>query len=203
MPMVEIDEDVLRQQQAVVAAVNKLMANPDARRKVLEARKVVEPDASIPEIDAAKPVMTQLEAMQKRQEEFEKKILDERAKEEADRHAKDLRSRWMDGRKVLESEGYDAEGVKKIEEYMEKNGIVDHEIGLAAWERKHPRPTPAPSHSGNIGMFDLLNPEKKDDKLDDAMKRLMSSGGEDSGALDSLVTSALADVRNPGARRVA
>lgn len=203
MPMVEIDEDVLRQQQAVVAAVNKLMANPDARRKVLEARKVVEPDASIPEIDAAKPVMTQLEAMQKRQEEFEKKILEERAKEETDRRTKELQTRWIEGRKVLESEGYDAEGVKKIEEYMEKNGIVDHEIGLAAWERKHPRPTPAPSHSGNIGMFDLLNPEKKDDKLDDAMKRLMSSGGEDSGALDSLVTSALADVRNPGARRVA
>jgi hypothetical protein len=204
MPMVEIDEAQLRQSQAVIETVNRMMADPKSRRMVLEARKIVEPNVSIPELDAAAPIHNELAALRKQQEDFIKAQEERAAKEADDKRQDKLRADWAANRRRFEAEGYDSEGVKKIEEFMEKNGIVDGDIALAAWERKNPRPNPAPSHSGNSHMFRDFHPEAKKDGMDESIKRLMASRGEDSGALDALISSAVSDVRNQGAdRRVA
>jgi len=60
MAVREVDESEFLNAQAVVAAVNKMMGDKDARKLLLQARKKSDPSAVIPELDAAEPVNAQV-----------------------------------------------------------------------------------------------------------------------------------------------
>lgn len=150
---IEIDETELSGLKSLQATVQKWMANPAARRKVLEAQKALDPNIVIPELDAAKPLEAALSEMDKKLS-----ALDERLSKDADERAKaktisELTSCWEKGRGELRTQGYTDEGLTKIEKLMEERGIADHDAGAALFDRLNPPEVPiAPQNSG----FDVL-----------------------------------------------
>src|SRR5574337_1263076 len=97
MPKIEVEESDFLSGKAVVDVVAKMMSNPAARRKVQEARKLVDPNAVIPEIDAAKPYEEKLDALAKALDEEKAARLKEKEEREASEKQGELKSRWSKG----------------------------------------------------------------------------------------------------------
>ena len=150
---IEIDETELSGLKSLQATVQKWMANPAARRKVLEAQKALDPNIVIPELDAAKPLEAALAAMDEKLSTLDKRLSDDAAERAKNKTISELTTRWEKGRGELRSQGYTDEGLSKIEKLMEERGIADHDAGAALFDRLNPPEVPiAPQNSG----FDVL-----------------------------------------------
>ena len=153
MPQVEIDESELSGLRQLQQTVQKWMGNPATRQKVLEAQKILNPDAVIPEIDAKKPIEEALGKLDARFADFEKRLDEDKAAREEAKKLAELNSRWSKGQNQLREQGYTQEGIDKIEKLMEERGIADHDAGAALFDRLNPPEQPIlPQNSG----FDML-----------------------------------------------
>lgn len=153
MPMVEIDENELTQFKSLSAAVNGWMGNPESRRKILEAQKIVNPNASIPELDAAKPINDAVTALSKQIDDMRSDIAKEREERDTAKRNGEFQAKWNRGRQQLVDTGYTLEGVEKVEKLMEERGIADHDAGAALFEKLNPPEEPImPQNSG----FDMM-----------------------------------------------
>ena len=85
MAAVQIEEAELLNHRGNTAALAAMLANKDARKLVLQAQKIVKPDAVIPEIDARAPVDEAVAALTKRLDEEKA----EREKEKRERDEKE------------------------------------------------------------------------------------------------------------------
>ena len=56
MPMVEVDELQIQQSNKLKQTVENWLKHPKAKRKILEAQKLVDPKADIPELDEPDPI---------------------------------------------------------------------------------------------------------------------------------------------------
>lgn len=188
MPPVEIDETELANYRQVAGAMQQMLANPQTRRKVLEAQKILRPDAVIPELDAAKPVLDEIAALSKRFDDFRAETTKERdTREEKDR-LNSLKGRWSQGQAVAKAQGYDSDGLKALESFMEEHGIADHDIAIPAFERKHPPAQPVSATSPR------LYPSIGDMKSDDSMKLLLEDPDQ---YLAKIVPDTLRELRGP------
>ena len=214
MAKVEIDESELLASQATIRAVNGMLANPAARKLLLQARKTADPNAVIPEIDAAAPVTARLDEIQqqllagktaaaeelaaiKAEREAEKLARAEQA--EADRQAKlvrDFEEGWQRQKAALRQDGWRDEGIAEVVAHAEKHGIADLEIAAAHWEKLHPPAEPVqPNSTGSWGFMDNI---PDDDKF---VKAMIASKGEDEGALNAEINASLRDFRAQQASR--
>ena len=189
MAMVEVDENQLAAMQRVNGFVQAGLNNPATRRKVLELQKELNPKAVIPELDAIQPVN---EALTSVRDELAL-LRAERAKADEERKLAEAQSKargeWNSGRKKLRQAGWNDEGVKVIEEFMEKRGIADHEVAAAAYEHMNPVPQ-APS--GSVGnRFDIFGAREGEGK--NALKQLFE--GKENDFLNMMIPKALAEVR--------
>ena len=208
MPKVEVDESDLLASQATIKALNEMLANPAARRLVLQARKIADPKAVIPEIDAAAPInatlaelATQREADRKAAAEERAALQAERAAEKAERLAEkeaarqaqlisDFEANWSRQKASLRQEGWRDEGIAEIVAHAEKHGIADLEIAAAHWEKLHPPAEPVqPNSTGSWGFMDNV---PDDDKF---VKAMLASKGDDEGALNAEISASLRDFR--------
>lgn len=190
MPMREIDETELLANQQVVKAVQGMLGNPEARQLLLKAQKIINPQAVIPEIDAKKPVEDELEKLRQEMAADRKARQEEKEKEEAERKAASFRDSWEKQKRALADQGYTDEGIKKIEEHAEKEGIPNLRAAAADFDRLNPPAAPVQSN-GALG-FDIFNPPA-DDAED--MKAMVESRGESDSALNKLIGKALTDIR--------
>lgn len=169
MAKVEIDETALQQYGQVAAFVKAALDNPETRNDVLKIQKRLNPKAVIPEIDTQDKVAAALEGIQKQ-------IADDRAerqKEKADAEEAAARSRlatkWTAGQEFAKENGYSEEGLGKLEEFMQAEGISSHQHAMAAFERLNPRPETV---SSNANPFAAKFPNEM--RADDGMKNLFS-----------------------------
>lgn len=188
MPRTEIDETELQNYRNVTDALKGMLSNPAARRLVLQAQKLANPNAVIPEIDAAAPVMAAVGEVSKKVDDF----IARSEKSNADREEKDrvnaLSQRWDSGRVLAKKEGYTDDGLKKLEDFMQENGIADHEMAIPAFERKNPPQSSAVTSSNHIPFFAPENRGSED------MKMLME--GNDEGFLNKKIHETLTDIRS-------
>ena len=56
MPMIEVDEVQLQADRKLRTTVENWFKNPKARRKILEAQKLINPEEKIPELDEPDPI---------------------------------------------------------------------------------------------------------------------------------------------------
>lgn len=165
MPTVEIDEAQLASYRQLAGFVQSALNNPKTRRKILEADKALNPDKAIPELDAADPLHDELKALR---EEMQKDR-DERAKqaaEEADKKTKaEWDHQWSRGQQKLRDLRVSDEAIGEIEKLMTDRNIVDHEAGLALFEKMHPTPPPVMNGSSRFGWFDGAEKDQPDVKL--------------------------------------
>lgn len=187
--MIEVDELEFQNNKQLKELVGKMLKNPEARRRVLEAQKLIDPNVAIPELDAAKPVQDAVAAISEKLDKAIGEIRSEREKEKDEARLNALRSRWTDGQVFLRKHGYNDEGIKKVEEIMEQRGIASHEDAAKIFEFENPPPPPAtPAGFGSYNFF------AKDQGGED-FKELIASRGDSESVLRKMTDQAIAEVR--------
>lgn len=189
MALVEIDETELINYRNITGAVQKMLANPQTRSKILEAQKIINPNAVIPELDAQKPAMEAVGKAEARMAALEKKYEDDKAAAAHDKTMADLTSKWEAGRVKAKRAGYTAEGLEQLEAFMETNGVASHEIAMPAFERINPKAEAVDSTGSN--RFDPFQTMKSDG---DDMKLLLD--GDDQHFLNKRIKETLTGVRS-------
>jgi len=130
------------------------------RRKVLDLVKEKWPQVNVPEIDATKPLEEKIGALEKTVTE----LRTSRTKEDEDRRIEEEKrkadSHFASGHKLLKKAGFNADGIKEIEQFMVDRGLVDYEAALALWEKSHPKDEPfMPADAGRD--LNLFQPPKE------------------------------------------
>ena len=187
MPPVEIDESVLAAQQRVVGFVNQALTNPKTRTRVLEIQQELDPNFTAPELETKTYVDGAIGELKTMLGTFidETKKTAEEQKAAAERAA--LEQKWATGRVAAQNRGYDTAGMEKLEEYMQKNGLIDHSIAMAAFERENPLPPPIATGDNRWGFFDAQTTESPD------LKDLFE--GREDAFLNKQIAATLAEVR--------
>jgi hypothetical protein len=189
MPKVEIDETELVQYRNIAGAVQKMLANPQTRGKLLEAQKIINPNAVIPEIDAQKPLHDAIGSLNKKIDDLAKDAETRESKAKEEKALTDLRTRWEAGRAKARRAGYTADGLDALEKFMEENGVADHAIAMPAFERENPPATAMDASGGN--RFDVLRSVKPDG---DDMKLLVD--GDERQFLNKRINETLSGIRS-------
>ena len=193
--MVEVDEEQLLRDQQLRETVGRIAKHPKASLMVQEALKLVDPNAATPGLDAMREIQAPIVELQKKFDDF----VTETKKEKEDRLAAEKQARlaadWEAGRKALRADKWTDDGIKKLEEFMEQKGILDHDIARAAFEKMHP--PPAPVTPGGSGSWNFMEAPAEGD-VD--LKKLIESRGENDTVLNKMVNDALAEVRGTARR---
>lgn len=192
MALIEVDENEFHNNKKLVNLVQSMLKNPESRKRVLEAHKIVEPGVSIPEIDARAPVEAAVAAVEKRFTDFVATQEAERKKEREEAQKNDFVAKFESGRNRLRDAGYTDEGIKKVEDLMSSAGIVDHVIGEAAFSKLNPEPEPAPP-APNFGFGGIFSDNSKNP--DEFLKSMHASRGNDEAALDKRIYEVLQETR--------
>lgn len=196
MPKIEVDEEEFNRTQRVMSSLRKIADNPATRLKLQALHKEVEPNAPTPELDQAKILQEPLTKLQADFDAYKKERADADAEREKTAKIAELTGRWEQGRAALKRAGYTDEGLKALEEFMEKRGIIDHEVGAAAHEKMYPQP--APVTPSGIGAWNFL--EVADD-VDADIKKLIETKGSSEQLADRMAHKALNEVRAGQPRR--
>jgi hypothetical protein len=185
MPYVEVDDAVyaaLTQNgvkvKDVTAAVtraaaaetvwNKLLNSGKNRTEALRLYKAEYPDQPVPELDAAAPVTEGLAAVNKRLDDWFEAQKKEKDDEKTRRDEESATSTIATGRRMLRTDRkLDDEGVKAVEEVMQKFGIPNYEVAFNHWKASQPpdaEPLPTAHGARSLDWF-KVEEERPDQKL--------------------------------------
>jgi hypothetical protein len=152
--MPEIDENDYAEWQRHKTVLEKIGKSEEAKKLLQKAVLI-----GAPEMAGVEP------RIRDENEQFKGEItskldafLDEQRKDREERQAAEAKGNmereWLTGRRKLRDAGYSDEGVEKIEAFMEKRGVADHEIAMAAYERENPPPAPVATGGSRWNFFD-------------------------------------------------
>ena len=175
MAKVEVDELEFQNGQQTIAAVRKLMAHPKASLLIEEARKLVEPDAPTPRLDQHKQVNEPIEKLENEIKTLKKTLEDEKAENEKNSKLALLADKVEKGNAKLKSEGWTTDGLKALDEFREKEGILDPIHAAAVYEKLHGAQVAPATPSNHIGGWDFTQPATQDEEF---TKKLLETRGE-------------------------
>ncbi len=163
MAKIEIEESELANLKAVNTFVEAGLKNPKTRTQLLGVQKTLNPEAVIPELDAAEGVMKSVNAISERLDGFMKKLDERDTQSEETRRTNALQEKMTKGQQYLRDSGYGDDGVKKIEELMLQEGISSYAAGMAYFERLNPPPKPSNGSSSRwpAPIGDIASPDNK------------------------------------------
>ena len=149
MANVELDEVELQRLQKQDRTVHALMANPQAKKKIFEAYKVVEPTARIPELEMEEAAKAPVMELEKTVKELQTQIATDKAEREKQAKLDSLNGSMERGFAKLRAEGWMDDGIENVKKLMEEKGYIDPEDAAAIYLAKHPPQAPAtPSGTG-------------------------------------------------------
>lgn len=195
--MIEIDEDDFQRARNTQAVVAKLLAHPKAALLVEEARKLVEPDAPTPHLDRHKEANEPVKQLEAKIAELQKKIEDDKAENEKNAKLASLAKRVEDGNARLLSEGWTKDGIKALDEFREKEGIIDPIAAAAYYEKLNGAQVAPATPSSGIGSWDFTQPAKEDE---DYTKKLLETRGESESLVMNQAMKSLMDFRGTNRR---
>jgi hypothetical protein len=171
MALVEVDQtewealqNELKSTRPHKAILDTLGKNPKTRRQVLGLLKEAAPQLSIPEIDAAAPIMDEVQKANQRVADLEKKLSEKDAEETKAKQTQKLESEFEEGKKYLRKNGVQDETIPAVIEFMTKRGLVDFEAGLALWEKSQPTDS-AIDPINTSRSWDMFIPNEGDDDV--------------------------------------
>ena len=173
--VIEVDETEFANGQQTIAAVRKLMNHPEAALLVEKARKLVEPDAPTPRLEAHKQINEPIEKLHTEIADLKKSLADREAEREKNEKLSALAAKVEKGNSRLLSEGWTADGLKALDEFREKEGILDPIHAAAVYEKLHGSQVAPATPSSHIGGWDFTSPAKEDE---DYTKKLLETRGE-------------------------
>jgi len=112
------------------------------RRKLLELVKEEFPQASIPEIDAAAPVLDEVKQTREEMAALKKQLEEEKKAQAEAKREQELSGYVEKNRKMLRDQGWLPEGIEKVEKLMTERGLTDYEAAAALVERMEPKDEP-------------------------------------------------------------
>lgn len=196
MVMREIEETEFLANQNVVRAVQKMMADPKARRMVQQAQKIVDPSIVIPELDAAAPIEASLAEERTARLALEARMDKDAADRATAEKMKAFEASWNARKASLAKQGYTDEGIVAIEKLAEERGIADLDAAAALFDRLHPPAEPVESAGfGGFNMFESTNGGENED-----FKKLIEAQGDDPQAERNMINAALNEVRSAARR---
>ena len=206
MAKVEIEESALLNLQHIHNVVGSVMSDAETRRQFLQLAKARNPKLSIPEVDAAAPVIAQVQGISTKMDEFiaaqataeaarQQAVADLRAEREAEKLAAAEEKRvaafqktWADQEADLRKQGWRDNGLTLVKQFAETHGIADLTIAADAFERRNPQPGPVESRPG----WNLFQGPREEDTF---VKDQMAQQGNDESRLDREIAATLAEVR--------
>jgi hypothetical protein len=192
---VEIDETEYNQDRQIRQALGKIVANPKAKLLLQQAHKTVDPNAITPELDREVSDNDRVAAVKKELDEF--KAATEKATREREDAAKLtlLKERIDTGLSRIQSrERLTEDGIKKVREIMENEGILDAEAAYAVFEKRNPTAMPATPRSLGSGAWGFTDVQDTDQGAAYA-KSLLDTKGSNDLVLAREVQAALHDIR--------
>jgi hypothetical protein len=195
--VIEVDETEFANGQQTIAAVRKLMAHPEASLLIEKARKLVEPDAPTPRLDAHKQVNEPIEKLEAKISELQKKIEDDASERSKNEKLAALQKLVEAGHEQLKREGWQPDGLKALAEWQEKKGILDPIDAAAAYERQHGAQVAPVTPSSHIGGWDFTTPAKEDE---DYTKKLLETRGDSESLVMNQAMKSLNDFRGNNRR---
>ena len=196
---VEIDEAEYNRLAALHGIASKIVANPAARKRLEEAHKLVDPNATTPMLDQERLQAEPIQAIEKKFNDELAAIKKEREDEKREAVLARLAADQEKGFRRLRTEyRYTDEGVEAIRKLMETKGLVDVDDAVAIFERQNPPATPASPSGGLTGAswgFTDVNADS-----DKAVQELIATKGQVDSVSDRMAMAALNEFRQQARR---
>lgn len=195
MAKIEVDEEDVRRLNGLQQTVSTLWGNPEARKLIQRAQKLVDPKAKTPDLDAEEQLVAPVKALEKKFEDYiaeTKKTETERTQE---RQISELKSLQERGWEALRKEKYTDDGIKKIKELMDEKGILDPLDAAAIFDRANP--PPAPVTPGGSGAWNFTELPKEGAE---PFKALIDTKGQNDLTVDRMAWEAINEVRGVSRR---
>ena len=195
MPTVEIDEAELLNLRRLQGVASKIVANPKAKALLEQAHKVIDPNAPTPTLDQEKIVAEPMQAALKRVADLEEQIKkDKEEREQADKLSR-LNATVESGFAKLRADGWQEDGIKKVDELMKEKGILDPIIAAAYIEKSMPKADPVtPTGTGSWNFIEGVQDGEAD------LKKLIDSKGNNESLADKMARDALNEIRGQSRR---
>ncbi len=194
MAKIEVDEGDYNRMLALQGVASRIVADPKARRKLEEAHKLVDPNASTPFLDQERLANEPLNVMKTELTDQIAALKKERDDERREQTLASIADKQAKAFARLKNEHrYTDEGVEAVRKLMETKGLLDVDDAVAIFERANPPAVPATPGGGMTGTswgFADVN-----DKSDELIKQLIASKGENDYVTNQMTTAALQDFR--------
>ncbi len=115
---------------------------------MLRIQKTLYPDSAIPELEVSERVSANVKSVEEKLDAVMKRLEDRDNKSEENRRTAELQDRVAKGQNYLTGLGYNADGIKKIEELMLAENIASYAAGAALFEKLNPSPQPSDTTRG-------------------------------------------------------
>ena len=192
--MHELTEVEIQRLQTQDRTLHSLMGNPKAKKKILEAYKAANPDASIPELELEEAAKAPVMALEKDIAELKKQLADEKAENEKNTKLAQLSGSIEAGITKLRQAGWLDENIVELRKTMEERGILDVDIAAAYYEKQHPpQEVATPRGVGGWNFIDNVQDNEAD------LKKLLETKGNSEVLADKMARDALNEFR--GAQR--
>lgn len=196
---IEVDEAQFLASQQLVSTVQGLLNNPEARRKVFEAQKIVYPNVPTPK-DFQDDVLARVEEERTARLALEKQIADDKAKAESEKRLEQFQAGW-ERQKAIVAQRYpdlNEAGLAEIQKLAEERGIADFEAAGALFRQLHPPAEPAAPNGLGWNLWDTPQQDGMKEYMDLLMK---SPDGINDNATNAIIRDTLLEVR--GQKRAA
>lgn len=194
MAKIEVDEAEYNQMVALRGVASKIVANPAARRRLEEAHKLVDPNASTPLLDQEAQQLAPVKELEKTVNERIAKFEKEQEDTKRESTLKAIADQQTAGFNQLRKAGYTDEGIAAVQKLMEDKGLLHVEDAAAIFERNNPPQTPSTPSGGITGSswgFADVNADS-----DKAIQELIASKGQNDSISDRMAAAALQDFRS-------
>ena len=173
--VIEVDETEFQNGQETIKAVREMLAHPDAALLIERARKLVKPDVPTPRLDAHKQANEPIEKLHTEISDLKKQLADEKAETEKNSKLAALAEKVEKGNAALLREGWTKDGLKALDEFREKEGILDPVHAAAVYEKLHGSQVTPATPSSHYGAWDFAQPPKESEQY---TKKLLDTKGE-------------------------
>jgi len=144
MPKIEVDEGDYNRMLALQGVASRIVADPKARRKLEEAHKLVDPNASTPFLDQERLANEPLNVMKTELTDQIAALKKERDDEKREQTLASIADKQAKAFARLKNEHrYTDEGVEAVRKLMETKGLLDVDDAVAIFERANPPAVPA------------------------------------------------------------
>ncbi len=191
MPVTQVDEAELMQLRQLHGAASAILANPESRKLLQRAQKIVNPQARIPEVEIEEQVERQVGGVLAEVQKLNKR-LDDDASERSVRHqAAEIQAGWDRQKSELRAKGFTDDGIAKIEQHALKEAIPN--LRAAANDYMALNPPEAPQAPSGFGSWDFFGEAPVEDTF---VPKLIESRGDNDAVLNSEIAATLTEVRS-------